>query len=144
MQDIVQMTTDQKVEKIQLDLDTIQTRFGRLLADFNTVQGKLKQRITKLEKQLKFDSAMSDHLDKQSSTSIVLEKHNSPCDEDMNPSSSQTKFRTSLQSASVHSMVSSNCETESLGARHSTSHHTGKDIFKCSSVHSMADSTEVT
>lgn len=45
-----QETTDQKLDRIDSCLDTLQTRFARLLADFNTTQQKLKQRITRLEK----------------------------------------------------------------------------------------------
>lgn len=43
-------TTEQKLQRIDGSLDTLQTRFARLLADFNTTQQKLKQRITKIEK----------------------------------------------------------------------------------------------
>ncbi|CAG2210717.1 CNGA3 [Mytilus edulis] len=48
-------TTDQKLQRIDGSLDTLQTRFARLLADFNTTQQKLKQRITKIEKVLRKD-----------------------------------------------------------------------------------------
>lgn len=47
-----QETTEQKLDRLDSSLDTLQTRFARLLADFNTTQQKLKQRITKLEKNL--------------------------------------------------------------------------------------------
>ncbi|WAR00060.1 CNGA3-like protein [Mya arenaria] len=45
-----QETTEQKLERIESGLDTLQTRFARLLADFNSTQQKLKQRITRVEK----------------------------------------------------------------------------------------------
>ncbi|KAK3577023.1 hypothetical protein CHS0354_003091 [Potamilus streckersoni] len=45
-----QETIDQKLERIDASLDNLQTRFARLLADFNTTQQKLKQRITRVEK----------------------------------------------------------------------------------------------
>lgn len=48
-------TTEQKLQRIDNSLDTLQTRFARLLADFNTTQQKLKQRITKIEKVLSKD-----------------------------------------------------------------------------------------
>ena len=51
-----QETTEQKVERIESSLDTLQTRFARLLADFNTTQLKLKQRITRVEKVLPKDA----------------------------------------------------------------------------------------
>ena len=58
-QDIQKMSTDQRVEKLDIDLDTLQTRFARLLAEFNSVQAKLKQRLAKVEKQLKLDNESS-------------------------------------------------------------------------------------
>ncbi|KAL4229740.1 Cyclic nucleotide-gated olfactory channel [Mactra antiquata] len=45
-----QETTEQKLERIESSLETLQTRFARLLADFNSTQQKLKQRITKMER----------------------------------------------------------------------------------------------
>ena len=50
-----QETTEQKLDRIDNCLDTLQTRFARLLADFNATQQKLKQRITKLEHTLPKD-----------------------------------------------------------------------------------------
>lgn len=50
-----QETTEQKLLRIDGSLDNLQTRFARLLADFNTTQQKLKQRITKIEKVLSKD-----------------------------------------------------------------------------------------
>ncbi|XP_061163715.1 cyclic nucleotide-gated cation channel alpha-3-like [Saccostrea echinata] len=50
-----QETTEQKLERIDVNLDTLQTRFARLLGDYNSTQQKLKQRITKLEKHLTRD-----------------------------------------------------------------------------------------
>ncbi|XP_045205389.1 cyclic nucleotide-gated cation channel alpha-3-like [Mercenaria mercenaria] len=49
-------TTEQKLERIENSLDTLQTRFARLLADFNSTQQKLKQRITRVEKTLPKDA----------------------------------------------------------------------------------------
>ncbi|XP_069131473.1 cyclic nucleotide-gated channel alpha-3-like [Argopecten irradians] len=51
-----QETTEQKLDRIDSNLDTLQTRFARLLADFNSTQQKLKQRITRLEKGMVKDS----------------------------------------------------------------------------------------
>ena len=50
-----QETTEQKLERIEESLDTLQTRFARLLADFNATQSKLKQRMTKVEKAVNKD-----------------------------------------------------------------------------------------
>lgn len=47
-----QESTEQRVDRMDVSLDTLQTRFARLLAEFNSTQSKLKQRITKLEKLL--------------------------------------------------------------------------------------------
>ncbi|XP_031752882.1 cyclic nucleotide-gated cation channel alpha-3 isoform X3 [Xenopus tropicalis] len=44
---------EEKVEKMETAMDSLQTRFARLLADYNSTQLKLKQRVTKLESQVK-------------------------------------------------------------------------------------------
>ena len=49
-QDLEEETTDQKLDRMGGSIDNLHTRFARLLADYNTMQLKLKQRITKLEK----------------------------------------------------------------------------------------------
>ncbi len=48
-QDLEQESTEQKVERMDTAMDSLQTRFARLLAEFNSAQAKLKQRVTKLE-----------------------------------------------------------------------------------------------
>jgi hypothetical protein len=48
-QDLEQLTMEQKVSNMETALDNTQTRLARLMADFNSVQAKLKQRVTKLE-----------------------------------------------------------------------------------------------
>ncbi|CAD5124725.1 DgyrCDS12995 [Dimorphilus gyrociliatus] len=45
-----QESVDLKVDRILTDLDNLQTRFARLMAEFQSTQSKLKQRVTKLEK----------------------------------------------------------------------------------------------
>ncbi|KAL8610078.1 hypothetical protein ACOMHN_045475 [Nucella lapillus] len=50
-----QVTTDQKLDRLEGSLDNLSTRFARLLSDFNSTQLKLKQRITKMEKVLSRD-----------------------------------------------------------------------------------------
>ncbi|XP_043913020.1 cyclic nucleotide-gated olfactory channel [Protopterus annectens] len=56
---------EEKVEKLEANLDTLQTRFARLLMDFNSTQQKLKKRITQLEKKVKAVSYgyLSDEID---------------------------------------------------------------------------------
>ncbi|XP_041438311.1 cyclic nucleotide-gated channel cone photoreceptor subunit alpha isoform X1 [Xenopus laevis] len=44
---------EEKVEKMETIMDSLQTRFARLMADYNSTQLKLKQRITKLENRVK-------------------------------------------------------------------------------------------
>uniref|UniRef100_A0A672JKD9 Cyclic nucleotide-binding domain-containing protein n=2 Tax=Salarias fasciatus TaxID=181472 RepID=A0A672JKD9_SALFA len=44
--------TDEKVERLESSLDTLQTRFSRLLSEYTHTQQRLKQRITLLERQL--------------------------------------------------------------------------------------------
>lgn len=41
-----------KVDRLETDVDNVQTRFARLLAEYSSSQQKLKQRITKLEDSL--------------------------------------------------------------------------------------------
>ena len=55
LQDLDQETTEQKVVRLEGGLDTIYTRFGRLLAEFNSMQLKLKKRVAKLEKRVLVD-----------------------------------------------------------------------------------------
>ena len=54
-----QETMEEKIERMDVNLDNLQTRFARLLAEFHSTQLKLKQRITKLEKNLPDDDALS-------------------------------------------------------------------------------------
>ena len=54
-QDFEQETTEQKVVRLEGGLDTICTRFARLLAEFNSMQLKLKQRVAKLERRVLVD-----------------------------------------------------------------------------------------
>ncbi|XP_015235190.1 PREDICTED: cyclic nucleotide-gated olfactory channel [Cyprinodon variegatus] len=44
--------TEEKVERLESSLDTLQTRFARLLNEYTDTQQRLKQRITLLERQL--------------------------------------------------------------------------------------------
>uniref|UniRef100_I3LQM4 Cyclic nucleotide gated channel subunit alpha 3 n=1 Tax=Sus scrofa TaxID=9823 RepID=I3LQM4_PIG len=43
---------EEKVEHLETSLDTLQTRFARLLAEYNATQMKVKQRLSQLESQL--------------------------------------------------------------------------------------------
>ncbi|XP_054441493.1 cyclic nucleotide-gated cation channel alpha-3 [Pteronotus mesoamericanus] len=44
---------EEKVEHLESSLDTLQTRFARLLAEYNASQMRVKQRLTQLESQMK-------------------------------------------------------------------------------------------
>ncbi|XP_019941183.1 cyclic nucleotide gated channel subunit alpha 2b [Paralichthys olivaceus] len=44
--------TEEKVERLESSLDSLQTRFSRLLSEYTHTQQRLKQRITGLERQL--------------------------------------------------------------------------------------------
>ncbi|XP_010769825.1 cyclic nucleotide gated channel subunit alpha 2b [Notothenia coriiceps] len=44
--------TEEKVERLESSLDTLQTRFARLLSEYKHTQQRMKQRITLLERQL--------------------------------------------------------------------------------------------
>ena len=50
-----QESTDQRLDRVDLSVDNLQTRLARLLAEFNTTQQRLKQRMTKVEKILTRD-----------------------------------------------------------------------------------------
>ncbi|XP_075706432.1 cyclic nucleotide-gated channel alpha-3 isoform X1 [Rhinoderma darwinii] len=54
--------TEEKVEKLETAFDSLQTRFARLLADYNSTQLKLKQRITKVEKSIQEKNLGNDNL----------------------------------------------------------------------------------
>ena len=41
-----------KIDRLETDVDNVQTRFARLLGEYSSSQQKLKQRITKLEDNL--------------------------------------------------------------------------------------------
>lgn len=43
---------EEKVNRVDESLDTLQTRFARLLAEYNSAQSKLKYRLTKLERNM--------------------------------------------------------------------------------------------
>uniref|UniRef100_A0A3P9IYH9 Cyclic nucleotide gated channel subunit alpha 2b n=1 Tax=Oryzias latipes TaxID=8090 RepID=A0A3P9IYH9_ORYLA len=49
--------TEEKVERLETSLDTLQTRFARLLNDYTHTQQRLKQRVTLLEQQINDYSA---------------------------------------------------------------------------------------
>ena len=61
-QDMEEETTEQKLWRLENSLETMQTRFARLLADYNTTQAKLKQRVRFLEERGTswFDKVRSD------------------------------------------------------------------------------------
>ncbi|XP_006001372.1 cyclic nucleotide-gated olfactory channel [Latimeria chalumnae] len=44
---------EEKIERLESNLDTLQTRFARLLTEYTSTQQKLKQRITNLEAKVK-------------------------------------------------------------------------------------------
>ncbi|XP_067833672.1 cyclic nucleotide gated channel subunit alpha 2a [Heptranchias perlo] len=44
---------EEKVERLESNLDILQTRFARLLNEYNSTQQKLKQRVTSIEKKVK-------------------------------------------------------------------------------------------
>ncbi|XP_038604229.1 cyclic nucleotide-gated olfactory channel [Tachyglossus aculeatus] len=49
----VEVTVEEKLERLENNLETLHVRFGRLLSEYTGAQQKLKQRITVLEKQMK-------------------------------------------------------------------------------------------
>ncbi|XP_062909000.1 cyclic nucleotide-gated cation channel alpha-3 [Mobula hypostoma] len=61
---------EEKVERMESSLDTLQTKFARLMAEYKSTQLKLKQRITKVENKVKnFGSGyLSDGFDSATDT----------------------------------------------------------------------------
>ncbi|XP_072900199.1 cyclic nucleotide-gated channel cone photoreceptor subunit alpha isoform X1 [Hemitrygon akajei] len=61
---------EEKVERMEASLDTLQTKFARLMAEYKSTQLKLKQRITKVESKVKnFGSGyLSDGFDSATDT----------------------------------------------------------------------------
>ena len=51
-QDIQEMSAEDRVNMLEEGIDTLNTRLARLLGEFNCVQAKLKQRMTKVEKDI--------------------------------------------------------------------------------------------
>ncbi|KAG9341702.1 hypothetical protein JZ751_018766 [Albula glossodonta] len=49
--------TEEKVERLEASLDTLQTRFARLLSEYTATQQRLKQRLTVLERRLRHDGS---------------------------------------------------------------------------------------
>uniref|UniRef100_A0A6Q2ZEW7 Cyclic nucleotide-binding domain-containing protein n=1 Tax=Esox lucius TaxID=8010 RepID=A0A6Q2ZEW7_ESOLU len=60
--------TEEKVERLESSLDTLQTRFARLLSEYTATQQRLKRRITNLERQVRKEMCFS--VDK-----TLLQKH---------------------------------------------------------------------
>ena len=48
-EEAAQETVDQKIERLEFNVDNMMTRFSRLLAEYSSFQLKVKQRMTKLE-----------------------------------------------------------------------------------------------
>lgn len=65
-----QESVEQRVDRVDVSLDHLQTRFARLLADFNSTQQKLKQRITKLEKMLSKEGPDDDAVSRVSNDAV--------------------------------------------------------------------------
>ncbi|XP_016117441.1 cGMP-gated cation channel alpha-1-like [Sinocyclocheilus grahami] len=67
---------EEKVFKVGSVLDVLQTRFARLLAEHEAAQGKLKKRVTKLEKKITDSSgaALSEMLDPELATAEKKEE----------------------------------------------------------------------
>ncbi|XP_051878258.1 cyclic nucleotide-gated olfactory channel-like [Pristis pectinata] len=56
---------EEKIERLESNLDALQTRFARLLNEYNSTQQKLKQRIATIERKVKLidNGSISDHSD---------------------------------------------------------------------------------
>ncbi|XP_066984411.1 cyclic nucleotide-gated cation channel subunit A [Macrobrachium rosenbergii] len=54
-----QETMTDKVARLETSIDTLNTRLARLLAEYSSAQQKLKQRLTRVERRLEFDSDLT-------------------------------------------------------------------------------------
>lgn len=54
-----QETMVEKVNRFESAIDTLNTRLARLLAEYSSAQQKVKQRLTRLERRLDFDSELT-------------------------------------------------------------------------------------
>lgn len=50
-EEAAQETTEQKLDRMDFNLDNLTTRFSRLLAEHSSFQLKIKQRLARLEQQ---------------------------------------------------------------------------------------------
>ncbi|XP_058857271.1 cyclic nucleotide-gated olfactory channel-like isoform X1 [Acipenser ruthenus] len=65
-----EVEVEEKIERLESSLDNLQTRFARLMTEYNSTQLKLKQRITFLERRVKYlgSGYLSDGLDSTNDT----------------------------------------------------------------------------
>ncbi|KAM8976593.1 cyclic nucleotide-gated channel alpha-3 [Pelodytes ibericus] len=68
---------EEKVERLESAFDSLQTRFARLLAEYNSTQLKLKQRISKVERRITIYGTdyISEGLDSSGETDIGKEEN---------------------------------------------------------------------
>ncbi|XP_074528755.1 cyclic nucleotide gated channel subunit alpha 2b isoform X2 [Halichoeres trimaculatus] len=69
--------TEEKVERLESSLDTLQTRFSRLLTEYTHTQLRLKQRITLLERQLNQTDCGADASDENDPEAETMNETNS-------------------------------------------------------------------
>lgn len=72
--------TEEKVERLESSLDTLQTRFSRLLTEYTHTQLRLKQRITLLERQLNQTDCGADAGDENDADAETMNETNSGTD----------------------------------------------------------------
>ncbi|XP_029460812.1 cyclic nucleotide-gated olfactory channel isoform X2 [Rhinatrema bivittatum] len=65
---------EEKMERLESNLDALQTRFARLLNEYNSAQLKLKQRITIVENRVKYLNS-SDYLSDDLDSATETEEH---------------------------------------------------------------------
>ncbi|MBN3279215.1 CNGA2 protein, partial [Polyodon spathula] len=65
-----EVEVEEKIERLESSLDNLQTRFARLMTEYNSTQLKLKQRITFLERRVKYMGSgyISDGMDSTNDT----------------------------------------------------------------------------
>ncbi|KAG0717181.1 Cyclic nucleotide-gated cation channel subunit A [Chionoecetes opilio] len=74
-----QETLSEKANRLDSAIDTLNTRLARLLAEYSSTQQKMKQRLTKMERRLEFDSDVTVPTSPRPSPNFTMSPRGSCC-----------------------------------------------------------------
>ena len=112
-QDLVEESTEKKLERLETSLENCTTRLARLLADYDSTQLKLKQRITKLEGRV-----LTDELEQALLFNVAAEPisgHDADADEETNMAVQQEAQNVTETGAETLAEDSSNDDVKDIG-----------------------------